>query len=122
MERRLVYSVSLSGVTVSGDVYLILADSAALAITGDFAGICVAYSGSNSLTIYGQADGTGTLTAIGDNAGLGGGFDGEYALRRADYRVRWFRGKNVIRGAGNYFGHHSEDRRLHGGFQPRRHA
>ena len=60
-----------SRVTVSGDVRLILADGCELTIDG---GIQVAYP--NSLTIYGQSEGSGRLTATAlptdYNAGIGG--------------------------------------------------
>ena len=62
-----------SRVTVTGDVHLILADECTLNATK---GINV--TGTNSLTIYGQAEGTGTLTADGgenslsSQAGIGG--------------------------------------------------
>ena len=57
-------------VTVTGDVHLILADECNLTVNG---GINV--SGTNSLTIYGQAEGTGTLITNGgsNQAGIGGG-------------------------------------------------
>lgn len=57
-------------VTVTGDVHLILADGCNLKING---GINV--SSGNSLTIYGQDEGTGALTATGadSQAGIGGG-------------------------------------------------
>ena len=59
-----------SRVNVSGTVNLILADGCNLKING---GINV--SGGNSLTIYGQDEGTGALTATGadSQAGIGGG-------------------------------------------------
>ncbi len=63
-----------SRVTVSGEVNLILADGYTLTASQ---GITV--DGSNSLTIYGQAGGTGTLTATTKTegtAGIGGGFVG----------------------------------------------
>ena len=62
-----------SRVTVTGEVHLILADGCTLNATK---GINV--TGTNSLTIYGQAEGTGTLTADGgensfsSQAGIGG--------------------------------------------------
>lgn len=57
-------------VTVKGDVHLILADECNLTVNG---GINV--SVGNSLTIYAQDKGTGTLTANGGSqqAGIGGG-------------------------------------------------
>lgn len=62
-----------SRVTVSGNVHLIVADGCTLTVNG---GIQV--EGSNSLTIYGQAGGTGTLIAQNvtngteQNAAIGG--------------------------------------------------
>ncbi len=61
-------------ITVTGDVHLILGDNATLTASS---GITVATG--NSLTIYGQEEGTGTLTATaqgssggtGSNAGIG---------------------------------------------------
>lgn len=63
-----------STVTVSGDVRLILADGADLKVISSVAA-AIDVEGSNSLTIYGQAGGTGTLTATGGStgAGIGGG-------------------------------------------------
>ena len=57
-------------VTVKDDVHLILANGCNLTVNG---GINV--SSGNSLTIYGQAEGTGTLIANGgsNQAGIGGG-------------------------------------------------
>jgi len=68
--------VTLSaGVTVSGSVCLILGDGATLTTTGayDYAGVNVAM-GNNTLTIYGQLEGNGALTATGGGtaAGIGG--------------------------------------------------
>ena len=67
-----------STVTVTGDVKLILADGCSLTVNGTAtsgtykAGINVA--AGNSLTIYAQENGTGSLTATGGNngAGIGG--------------------------------------------------
>ncbi len=60
-------------ITVSGDAKLILVDGKTLKVTAssDNAGIVV--TGSNRLTIYGQAGGTGTLDSTGSNycAGIG---------------------------------------------------
>ena len=62
-------------ITVSGDVHLIIMDGFTLSVTGspDNAGIRV--SPGNSLSVYGQAEGTGTLNAQGgiNGAGIGGG-------------------------------------------------
>ena len=63
-------------ITVSGDAKLILVDGKTLTVTASSgskdAGIRVV--GANSLTIYGQAGGTGVLKATGDEygAGIGG--------------------------------------------------
>ena len=66
------------GVSVSGDVHLILTDGSSLTVTGD-----VSFEAGNSLTVYGQAQGTGALTVTGgmangsvghnSNGGSGGG-------------------------------------------------
>ena len=58
-------------ITVSGEVHLILADGNKLTASE---GITV--SSGNSLAIYGQTNGTGTLTATGiAAAGIGGGYE-----------------------------------------------
>lgn len=76
--------VSTDTLTVTGDVHLILADSASLTVTAsmassNLAGITV--STGNSLTIYGQSTGAnmGTLKAVSglsstNGAGIGGNF------------------------------------------------
>ena len=67
-----------SSVTVSGDVKLVLLDSKTMTITEDsdtsHAGIVV--TGSNSLTVYGQSQNSGTLNATGGSisAGIGGSY------------------------------------------------
>ena len=66
-------SVTISSrIVVTGEVHLILADDCTLTAS---AGINV--STGNSLTIYGQSEGTGavTATADGSDAGIGGGYD-----------------------------------------------
>jgi len=73
-------NVQISGtVTASGNVKLLLCDDAKLTITGEYycAGLMVS-GANNSLTIYGQADGTGVLDATGggEGAGIGGGQEG----------------------------------------------
>ena len=61
-------------VTVTGDVRLILADGCTLTVNG---GIQVTVG--DSLTIYGQENGTGALITTGDDgkAGIGGGYNGD---------------------------------------------
>ncbi|HEX3075242.1 MAG TPA: cadherin repeat domain-containing protein, partial [Lachnospiraceae bacterium] len=65
-------TVSTGKITISGDVKLILADGASLTATSNTinnAGICV--TTSNSLTIYGQTNGTGKLSTKGGTCGAG---------------------------------------------------
>lgn len=50
-----------SFITVTGDVHLILADGASVTVPD-----CLCVNSGNSLTIYGQAGGTGRLTVNGD--------------------------------------------------------
>ena len=61
-------------ITVSGSVHLILADGFTLTVTGSNNSAGVQISTGNSLTIYGQTNGTGTLQAQGgaNGAGIGG--------------------------------------------------
>mgnify|MGYP000442272933 CR=1 FL=1 len=71
--------LSLGGITVSGEVNLILKDGVTLTVTGedDHAGVTV--EDGDTLTIYGQSEGTGRLEATGgsNGAGIGGGDDGD---------------------------------------------
>ena len=65
-------------ITVTGDVHLILADGCTLnAAKGIYVG------SGNSLTIYGQSEGTGKLTAqayqVGESAGIGGNTENDAA-------------------------------------------
>lgn len=66
-----------STITVSGDVTLILMDGFTLSVTGDANNAGIRVSPGNSLTVYGQAGGTGTLQVQGGEygAGIGGGKD-----------------------------------------------
>ena len=68
-----------STITVSGDVKLILMDGCTLKVNAltNLAGITV--SAGNTLTIYGQAAGTGSLEATGTEygAGIGGGMESD---------------------------------------------
>ena len=61
--------------TVSGEVNIILADGARLAVTGDQYQPGIKVAGDNTLRIYGQSEGTGRLEATGQSicAGIGGG-------------------------------------------------
>ena len=67
-----------SRVTVNGDVHLILADGCKLTVNGGI-GVSKSSSNQNSLTIYGQEEGTGELNAYAasgtNNAGIGGDCD-----------------------------------------------
>ena len=71
-------TVSRGPITVNGSAHLILCDGASLTATGDGlnadAGVYV--NSGNVLAIYGQAEGSGALTATGNSygAGIGGGF------------------------------------------------
>ncbi len=62
-------------ITVSGSVNLILMDGYTLSVTGDSRNAGISVLVGNSLTIYGQEAGTGTLIAQGGQhgAGIGGG-------------------------------------------------
>ena len=68
-----------SGLTVSGDVKLILVDGVTLT-AGNGVNLVsgIGVTAGNSLTIYGQAEGSGTLNATGGDmrAGIGGGNNG----------------------------------------------
>ena len=65
-------------ITVSGNVNLILVDSCTLTVTGSFYNAGINVSAGSSLTVYGQAGGTGTLYAQGSPraAGIGSGDGG----------------------------------------------
>ena len=68
------------GITVSGDVNLVLADDASMTVQGASKKAGVNVAPGNSLAIYGQSEGTGTLNASGNSsdgfdfggAGIGG--------------------------------------------------
>ena len=64
--------------TVSGNVNLILMDGFTLEVTGSDNSAGISVTPGNSLSVYGQAGGTGTLTAQGGyyGAGIGGGLNG----------------------------------------------
>ena len=63
-----------STVTVSGEVKLILEDGCSLTVNGSSSKAGINVAAGNSLTIYAQENGTGSLTATGgsDGAGIGG--------------------------------------------------
>ena len=67
-------SLTLTNLTVSGNVRLILTDGCALTVNSTGNNAAVKVSGGNSLTIYSQTLGTGKLTAI--SSGLGAGIGG----------------------------------------------
>ena len=68
--------------TVSGNVNLILADSCIVTIDGSFNNAGINVLEGNSLTIYGQSYGTGTLDVSGgsNSAGIGGGDGGNITI------------------------------------------
>ena len=59
-----------STVTISGNVNLILTDDSSLSISVDY-GAAIGLTGDNSLTIYGQTKGNGSLSAINTDYGPG---------------------------------------------------
>lgn len=68
-----------SRVTVMGNVHLILTDGCTLTVNGGIQVTGGKALGGDSLTIYGQENGTGKLIATGtsySNTGIGGRFDG----------------------------------------------
>ena len=77
---------NFTGLVVKGDAHLILADGAELyANGGTYAGICVNVvegGATNSISIYGQANDTGKLIAIGgeEGAGIGAQCTEEYDI------------------------------------------
>ena len=70
--------ISRGSIAVNGDVNLILADGCELTATGGVGQAGIAVGPGHSLTIYGQVNGTGKLTAKGGRfgAGIGGGNNG----------------------------------------------
>ena len=96
------------GITVDGNVNLVLADGASMSVVGGpgKAGINVPYG--SSLTIYGQSGGTGTLTASGnpnDEYGSGGaGVGGNTADWQTGYEncgTITINGGRIIASSGN---------------------
>ena len=67
-----------NGITISGDVKLILADGATLTVEGDYTRAGIYVPVGSSLTIYAQTEGTGAIVATGGDYGAGiGGNMGE---------------------------------------------
>ena len=66
--------VSTADITVDGTANLILADGASLVVTGGAQKAGIGVGGNETLNIYGQRNGTGSLKATGgvDGAGIGG--------------------------------------------------
>lgn len=88
------------GLSLSGDVHLILADGASMTVTKNDAG-GAAISGGVGLTIYGQDGGTGTLTAIGKDGG--GDYPG-YALSSSSVTINSGRANFQVSGGTMSFG------------------
>lgn len=66
--------VSMSTITVSGSASLLLMDGCTLTVNGNDSNAGIGVSGGNSLSIYGQINGTGGLKTMGKlGAGIGGG-------------------------------------------------
>ena len=83
-------------ITVSGTVNLILADGCTLAASQ---GSVVAVG--NSLTIYAQSDGTGTLIATGrDSAGIGGAVGSDYGVDGGSSGAITIHGGNITATSG----------------------
>ncbi len=96
-------TVSTGTLTVNGDVKLILADGALLMVTGSTkAGIEVI--GNNSLTIYGQTKGSGTLDTTGgkDSAGIGASLDAYNAIPTGTINI--YGGTIVAKSTGTFGG------------------
>lgn len=66
------------GIVIAGDVMLVLADGAAMSVTGEQNRAGITVSPERSLTIYGQTEGTGALVATG--GGLSAGIGGDYQM------------------------------------------
>ena len=98
-------SLSLSNMTISGDVKLILTDGCDLTVTGTSSNAAVRVKNGNSLTVYGQALGTGTLRAtatgrgagIGGNGGVGSVYDTSFSIGETCGTIR-INGGTVITG------------------------
>ena len=92
------------GIKVSGDVNLVLVDGASVTVQGasNKAGINVAQG--NSLTIYGQTAGTGTLSATGDGSGSEVGGAGIGGNDRESGGTITINGGTIVASAGGYAG------------------
>ena len=92
------------GIKVSGDVNLVLVDGASVTVQGasNKAGINVAQG--NSLTIYGQTAGTGTLSAAGDGSGSEVGGAGIGGNDRESGGTITINGGTIVASAGGYAG------------------
>ena len=69
-------NVNRSTITVTGDANLILVDGVALSVTGSDRTAGINVSSGNSLTVYGQSEGTGELRTTGGEYGAGIGGNG----------------------------------------------
>ncbi|MHB8962697.1 MAG: Ig-like domain-containing protein [Saccharofermentanales bacterium] len=93
-------TLSLSNMTISGDVKLILTDGCDLTVTGTGSSAAVRVKNGNSLTVYGQALGTGKLRAsaagrgagIGGNGGAGSAYDTSKGIGESCGTVRIYGG------------------------------
>jgi len=74
--------VTLDSLTIEGRVSLILGDGARLVVGSEYGGPGILLTDGNTLTIYGQSEGTGELVATGASncAGIGGGMMNEELL------------------------------------------
>ncbi len=96
-------TLNLSNVTISGDVKLILTDGCNLIFGGTGANAAVRLKNGNTLTIFGQNLGTGTLTAaapgrgagIGGNGGTGSSYDSSKATGETCGTLKIY-GGNVV--------------------------
>ena len=61
------------GITVNGNVNLVLVDGVKLTVTNVSSGAAIEVTSGNSLSIYAQTRGTGAIEAKGKAAGIGGG-------------------------------------------------
>ncbi|MDF2923567.1 MAG: conserved repeat protein [Paenibacillaceae bacterium] len=99
-------NVSTVNLSVSGSVYLILADGSRLTASGAIDSPGIRVESENSLTIYGQANGSGELEAIGglNGAGIGGRLGGSGAVTISGGTVTASGGPNGAGIGGGLFG------------------